>query len=235
MLYGPTGVGKTTAAAFLPGPLFIDLEEGSRKLNVSRATPKSWAELRGGLANIELDPPEGVRSIVIDSATVVQLLAADHVLVHKRTKEGMRVDTIEGFGWGAGWQYVSAEFDGFVSDLDRIRAKGLNVCIIAHEFATEVPNPGGEPYLRWEPHIFSGDKNGKGSIKARLNQWCDHLVFVNFDVSVERGSNRGVGAGTRTIYTQALPSHMAGSRTLQTSINYDLSNPGEIWTLLGIK
>ena len=37
IIYGPEGVGKSTLAAGLPAPLFLDTEEGTQHMNVDRS------------------------------------------------------------------------------------------------------------------------------------------------------------------------------------------------------
>lgn len=232
LIYGTGGIGKSTLAAYLPAPLFLDVERSTNKINVTRATPMSWAELRGNLASIEADPPEGYRSIVIDSATIAEEFAKEHVIEWRKTDKGKRVDSIDGFGWGKGWQFVYDEYTGLLADLDRIAAKGLHVCLIAHEVASPAPNPGSEAFLRWEPALYGGDKKERGSIRRLLKNWADHVLFIGYDVFVEDG--KGQGSGTRTIYTQELPEHIAKSRTKQTQLSFEISNPGAVWAELGI-
>ncbi len=233
VVFGTGGIGKSTLGAYLPAPLFIDVEGGTRSLNILRdGTVRTWRDLRGKLATIERTPPEGVRSIVIDSATVCEELAKEFVVQTRTTEKGKAVDSIEGFGWGKGWQFVYDEFNGLLADLDRLVAKGLHVCLIAHDVASPVPNPGGEDFIRWEPLLYSGDKKGRGSIRERVKNWADHVLFIGYDVFVEDGKGRG--SGSRTTFTQELPTHLAKSRTVQTSVDYDLNDPGAIWRALGI-
>ena len=233
VVFGTGGIGKSTAAAFLPAPIFIDVERSTHYINITRDTAEDWPTLRGKLAWIEANPPEGVRSIVIDTATVAEELAKEYVILERKTEKGKRVSSIEDFGWGKGWQFIYDEFCGLLADLDRIAAKGLNVCLIAHEVSTPVPNPAGEDFIRWEPHLYSGDKKGRGSIRERVKEWADHVIFIGYDVFVEDG--KGQGSGTRTIYTQELPTHIAKSRAKQFSIPFTLEEPGAIWRELGVQ
>ncbi len=236
VIYGTGGVGKSTLAAYLPAPIFLDIERGTQRLNVARDTADDWPTLRGKLAAIEAAPPKGVRTVVIDSATVAEELAKDHIIATRKAQRqnqpDMFVDSIEGFGWGKGWQYIYEEYLGMLADLDRIAMKGLNVCLIAHDVSSPVPNPDGEDFIRWEPHLFSGDKKGRGSIRDRVKEWADHVLFVGYDIYVKQG--KGQGSGTRTIYTQELPTHIACSRAKQLSISFDLQDPSAIWRELGI-
>lgn len=234
VIYGPGGVGKSTLASWLPAPLILDVESSTHYLNVLRTVPKSWAELRGMLATIEANPPAGVQSIVIDSGTVAEVYANEHVIENRKTEAGEWAASIEDYGWGKGFQYGADEFGAILSDLDRIVAKGLNVCIVAHDITTPVPNPLGEDFLRWEPFFYAGDRKGKGSIRERVIAWCDHLLFVRFDVHVKKGSGKGVGSGTRTVTTQELPTHRAKSRAVQVEMPYDPQDPSAIWRTLGV-
>lgn len=237
VVYGTGGIGKSTLAAYLPKPLFLDAERSTTKLPVSKDVVSGWGELRGKAAWIAQNYESlGIRSVVVDSGTVAEELAKEHVietrLAERQNGPSVKVDSIEGFGWGKGWQFVYDEFNGLLADLDRIADKGLNVCVVAHDVSTPVPNPAGEDFIRWEPHLYSGDKKGRGSIRERVKQWADHVVFIGYDIYVKDG--KGQGSGTRTLYTAELPTHIAKSRTEQLSMPFDLQDPGAVWTRLGI-
>jgi len=233
VIFGTGGVGKTTLAAHPPSPIFIDLEDGTRSLNVARdSSVETWDDLRGKLAGLASSPPPGVKTVVIDTATAAEEFAKEHVIANRRTEKGHSVESIEGFGWGKGWQYVYEEFTGLLADLDRLIQKGLNVCLIAHDVSSPVPNPAGEDFIRWEPFLYSGDKKGRGSIRDRVKNWADHVAFVCYDVHVQDGKGRG--SGTRSIYTSEMPTHVAKSRTAELSIPFSAEDPGALWRHLGI-
>ena len=48
----------------------------------------------------------------------------------------------------------------------------------------------GEEFIRWEPHLYSGDKKGRGSIRERVKNWAEHIIFIGYDVFVEDGKGR---------------------------------------------
>ena len=236
VIYGTGGIGKSTLAAFLPAPYFLDVESSTKKLDVSfdrelRAAP-SWPMLRGKLATLAKSPPKGLRSVVVDTATVAEALAEEHVIATRPTEKGRMVDSIEGYGWGKGRQYVFEEFGALLADLDRVNNAGLNVCLIAHDVSTEFPNPAGPDYIRWEPFLYHGDKRGRSSIRNAVKNWADHVIFVGYDVSVEEG--KGLGSGTRTLYTKELGTHVAKSRSAELAMPFNLQDPGALWRELGI-
>lgn len=233
LLFGPGGVGKSTLASYLPAPIFLDVEDGTRGLEVVRDTSaRDWLALRGKLAEIAQSPPEGYLSIVIDSATAAQELAKDYVVETRKTEKGDSVRDIEGFGWGRGWGHVAEEWNGLLADLDRIVERGLNVCLIAHDVAAPAPNPEGDEYQRWVPSLYGGTKAGASSMRNRTYEWSDHAVFLRFDVFTKDG--KATGAGTRTAYTSPLATHVAKSRTKLVSLPFTAQDPGALWRELRV-
>lgn len=234
-IYGPGGIGKTTLAAYLPGAMFVDLEHGTRRMNVARVEGiRDFRALRGVLASIDAQPPTGVQTIVIDSLSVVEEMAKEYVVAERKTEKGLKVESVDAFGWGRGWNFVYDEMMAFFGDLDRIVDRhGMNICCIAHECASLAPNPYGEDFLRYEPHLYAGDKKERSSTRKFFRNWLDELLFVGYDVHATE-DGKGVGSGTRTVYTGERPTHIAKSRTNPTEIPFDLTNAAAIWESLGI-
>jgi hypothetical protein len=210
LLYGPGGIGKTTLAAALPGPVaFFDLDESLGRLGIGAQTVEAaaWADLRAALA---ADGWDGVGSIVIDTATKAEELAVEHTLANT-LQDGKRSTSVEGFGYGKGYGYVFDTFLPLLADLDRHARAGRHVCLICHDCTSTVPNPAGEDWLRYEPRLQSPN-SGKASIRLRVREWADHVLFVGYDVAVDK-DGKGRGAGTRTLYRAEFPHCMAKSRT----------------------
>jgi len=209
VIYGPGGIGKTTLAAALPGPVaFIDLDESLGRLGIEAATVEAanWADVRAALAAPGWD---AVRSIVIDTATRAEEMAVEHTLA-TTLQDGKRATSIEGYGYGKGFGYVFDTFLPLLGDLDRHARAGRNVVLICHDCTSNVPNPAGDDWLRYEPRLQSPN-SGKASIRLRVREWADHVLFVGYDVATKDG--KGKGSGTRTLYRAETPACMAKSRT----------------------
>lgn len=226
VIYGPGGIGKTTLGASLPGKTaFFDLDESLARLQgqleergfLQNIMPVSgvstWPELRAALQS---DGWEGVQNIAIDSGTRAEELCIAHTIATVPHEKGHRVQRVEDYGYGKGYQFVFDTFLPLLGDLDRHCRAGRNVVFICHDCTSTVPNPAGEDWLRYEPRLQSPN-SGKASIRLRVKEWSDHTLFYGYDVAVDK-EGKGKGSGTRTIWPSELPHAMAKSRTTQTPI-----------------
>lgn len=224
LLYGPGGIGKSSLAALAPSPVFLDIENGTRELDVPRVEPiETFADLREALRS---DVLEGHQTVVLDSATRAEELAIAHTLATVPHEKGHRVNSLEGYGFGKGYQHAYDTFLLLLADFDRQVRAGRNVILIAHDCTADVPNPSGDDFLRFEPHLQS-PKSGKASIRNRVIQWADHVLFVGYDVIAEEG--KGKGEGTRTIWPIERPDHVAKSRTLPEPLPFTGADDGQVW------
>jgi len=222
-IYGPGGVGKSELASLVATvglhPLFIDLEEGTGFLDVSRVdpVPETFEELRAAVQMAV--GMEGVDAVVFDSLTKAEELAVDYTLRTKKHEKGHYVDSIEGYGFGKGYMHVYESFLLLMQDLDAVVRDGTHVITICHDCTANVPNPAGEDWIRYEPRLQS-PPSGRGSIRHRVKEWVDHLIYVGFDVFTST-DGKASGSGTRTCYPIEMPTHWAKSRSLSQPFPYD--------------
>jgi len=220
VLYGSGGTGKTTLACSLPGPVvFFDLDKSLEKLGKQPDGEKllenvtdikgveTWEQLR---AKLQSGGWGSVKSIVIDSMSVVQAMALTWMFENVREK-GAVVSRLEDYGFKAGYRHLFDTFCLLFADLDVHVKDGRHVVLICHDVEAKVPNPQGMDWLRAEPKL-ENEKNCQ--LRFRMKEWADHVLFVKHDVSVNK-DGKGEGKGTRTIYSTELPACMAKSRTTQ--------------------
>lgn len=220
VIYGPGGIGKTTNACTAPGPVAIfDLDDSlprlkpqlaaaPEKLDLRIVAAHTWSDIRDAL---HADGWDGIKTIVIDSATRAEELAVEHTLATVPHEKGQRVQRIEDYGFGKGYSHVYDTFLTLLGDLDRHTRAGRHVILICHDCTASVPNPDGEDWIRYEPRLQS-PTSGKSSIRLRVREWADHVLFIGYDVAVKDG--KGKGSSSRTLYPRELPHCMAKSRTL---------------------
>ena len=233
LLYGPGGVGKSALAALAPNPVFLDLEHGSDQFDVARASGiESFADVREWLQGDESDP---FASVILDTSTKLEELGLGHMIATiPHEKPGVKITSIESYGFGKGYRHLYDLMSLVLQDCDRLIRKGKNVILIAHSCTNEAPNPTGDNWLRYEPRLQHPKK--ENSTRERTIGWADHVLFIGYDVASNEG--KGIGSGTRTIYTQELPAHLAKTRgpfDVKDKVPFSLPYPkgdSTIWSLI---
>ena len=202
--YGSEGIGKSTFASHFPDPLFIDIEEGTKTLDVARLPkPDSWTML---LAEIDavIEEPECCRTLVIDTIDRAEALLTVALL-----EEG-RCDSIEKYGGGYGKGYTALQ-ERFSKDLltrlDKLIAKGVNVTLLGHAQMRKLESPDDPPYDRWELKVSK-------KVAPIVKEWSDILLFMNYEVMVveENGKNKAKGVAQRYMYANHKTTYDAKNR-----------------------
>ncbi|MCP4477815.1 MAG: ATP-binding protein [Planctomycetaceae bacterium] len=207
VLYGVEGVGKTSAGASAPNPIFISAEGGSDQLDVARFPQAfTFGEINQQLNSIYSDD-HNFQTLVIDSADWVQDLIVKDVCKSKN------VETIADIPYGKGWAEVGERFLNFLKDLSAIKQhRNMNVLILAHSEIRKFADPTGDPFDFYA--VACNEKN----ITPKLKQWCDCLFFAEFDKTtkeVGEGFNKRTIAkswGERIIHTEHRASYDAKNR-----------------------
>jgi len=232
--FGPGGVGKTSLSATAPGPVaFFDLDDSLSVLgnqldglDIRLVTGiDSWSDLRAALHSPGWD---AVKTIVIDSATQAEELAIAYTLKTVPHEKGNKIERIEDYGYGKGYVHVYEVFLTLLADLDQHVRAGRHVILVCHDCVSNVPNPSGDDWIRYEPRLQS-PASGKSSIRLRVREWADHLLFLGYDITVKDG--KASGCGSRTIYPNELPHCMAKSRTLDEPLELEYRS-AELWEKL---
>lgn len=201
VIYGSEGVGKTTLASQFPDPLFIDTEGGTSHMNVRRAeNPEVWNELIGIVSEVANQPV--CKTLVIDTADWAEQLCVSHVC------EKYKQSSIESFGYGKGYTYLSEEFSRLLAACNEVIKSGKHVVIVAHAKMRkqELPDEAGA-FDRWEMKLTR-------QVAPLLKEWADLLLFLNyktFVVSTETSSRKAQG-GKRVMYTTHHPCWDAKNR-----------------------
>ncbi len=232
VLYGTGGIGKTSLTLKLPGrTAYLDRDNSLGKLEIDperhfRIPCTGWKDARASLAASGWDQ---INNIVCDSASELEKDCLAYILATVKAEKNTVAKSIEDYGWGKGYRYFYETFLLLLADLDRHFRQGRNVILVCHEVAAKVPNPQGEDWIRYEPDLYQSDKV---SVRAKVKNWADQVLFLGYDVSVKDGI--GQGSGTRTLYTAERPHCMAKSRTCQETIVIEDIN-FDPWPAIGVK
>ena len=204
VIYGAEGVGKSTLASHFPEPLFIDIEDGTKELDVARIDkPENWRMLLDELDYIALNP-DLCKTVIIDTAD-----RAEQLLTAALLQEG-GVDSIEKYGGGYGKGYTALA-ERFTKDLlfklDTLIANGINCVLLAHAIMRKFEAPDEPPYDRWELKVSK-------KVAPLLKEWSDLLLFCNYKAMIveENGKNKAKGSGKRVMYANHKPTYDAKNR-----------------------
>lgn len=172
IFYGPEGVGKTTLAAQLPNPLFIDTEGSTENYNVRRLPkPNSLEETKEIIGWVCLHSDQ-LKTLVIDTGDWLE-----HTLV-KDFCDRNGISTLGGLGYGKGYEGSAKEFQEMLDMFDQVLNMGINVVFNCHcQVKTfSMPDDLGS-YDRYEL------KMEKKHIPL-LKEWADLIVFINFKTNL---------------------------------------------------
>lgn len=202
VIYGAEGIGKSTFLSQAPNVLFIDTEGSTDELDVSRLpTPTSWQMLLDSIAYVR-NNPNVCSTLVIDTADWAEMQCAEHVCA-KQKKE-----SIEDFGYGKGFTYLTEEFAKLLHLLDEVQAKGVHVGLSAHAKMRKFEQPDEMgAYDRWELKL---SKN----VAPLVKEWAKLVLFANYRTVVvkqKEGKSKAQG-GERVMYTSHHPCWDAKNR-----------------------
>lgn len=198
MMIGVEGVGKSTAGACMPNPVFICGESGlvgPQFNDTASFTPRSWAEVLGFVDELAANP-SGFKTLVIDTLDWLEPMLYAHVCA-KASTTAKKVESIEDFGFGKGYVQAVQEARQLLVRLDRLQDAGFAVLILAHSAIKMFNNPTGDNYDRYIPKC-----NEK--VAGLFREWCDAVLFAMFDtytVGGRDGKGKGAGGQTRIVHT----------------------------------
>lgn len=210
LLYGVEGIGKSTFGGDAPSAVFLGAEDGTSELDVSRLPPVStWSGVIELLDLLRTDP-HTYRTLVVDTLDWLEPLVWTHVCATKADKAGQKHKSIEDYGYGAGYAYAVEVWRDFLARLDALRAKGMNIILIAHSHVKQFKNPEGEDFDRYEPKIHK-------LATALISEWCDAMMFAQLETLTAK-SGAGITArhkgvsGARLLFTERRAAFAAKNR-----------------------
>ena len=172
VLYGTEGVGKSTFASKFPAPVFIDIEDSTKELDVARFDkPTSWTMLLEQVRYV-IAHPDCCKTLVIDTADWAEQLEIAELCASKGWKG------LEDAGYGKGYQYSAEEFGKLLNLLSEVTYKGVHVVMTAHAWLrkVELPDEIGS-YDHWEM------KTSK-KVAPLIREWADAVFFANYKTIV---------------------------------------------------
>ena len=200
MMIGVEGVGKSSAGADLPSPIFLCAESGlvgPQFADSAHITPKDWEESLAFLDWLAMGQHD-YKSLVVDTLDWLEKLLFAIVVRNAKKQD---IKSITDFDYGKGYEIAAFEFRQFIARLDKLNDNGMTVLLLAHSQIKTFNNPIGENYDRYEAKCCK-------QIAGLAKEWCDAVLFAFFDVYTKKdgGKAKGNGGQVRVVKTE----HSAG-------------------------
>ena len=177
-LYGTPGIGKSTFAASMPDPIFVQTEEGTDEIDCAKfPLARSFNEVHDQLASLYSEPHD-YGTVVIDTADWLERMIWDDVAERESKK------TIADIGYQNGYKIALKWWDEIIRQLSVLRDRGMIVCVLAHSKTEKVEDPEHPTYTQYSPKLHK-------DAYAKLNEWSDAVLFAHRRVSVRKDKNGG--------------------------------------------
>jgi hypothetical protein len=206
VIHGVPGVGKSTFGSTMPSPVFIQCEDGLSGIH-GNAFPlvRDFDDFADQVGAVFKSNGE-FKTLVLDTVDALERMVWQKVCVDNNVKN------IEDIGYGKGYTYAMGYWQQILGMLNKVRNKGMHVCVLCHTKVARFQSPIVESYDLYDLALH---KNAR----ALLIEWCDILGFANWQVitrSEDAGFNKtvskGVGTGQRKLHLVERPAWQAKNR-----------------------
>lgn len=232
IVYGETGIGKSSLCTLAPKPVFLGLDEGGRKLRHPETNEplsyipgiETFTDVRAALQQIDLY--DDFETVVIDTVTILEDWAEEYVVQSIPTEKGGQVSNIMGYGYNKGFKHLYNVMKGPLQDCDELIRRGKNVIFVAQGALHNVANPSGEDYFRAGLRLHV-DKTW--SIESLYSEWADHILRVDY-LNAFVKDKKVSGSTERAIFVQPKLYFRAKSRTIKEPIvSFETEADASIW------
>ena len=213
MIYGVSGIGKSSLASLADEPLFLNLENGLSRIHCDKTKHlKTFDEFSNALSFCAKSP---YKTVVIDTVSALEDLLIHQIISEKKKSTGAKnIDSIgdkKYFPYGEGGVVLRAKWAYVMQMIDRLKELGKRVILIAHEALHLITNPDGEDYQRVSPNI---NKKSVDVVAARLDG-IFHMHYERINRVKENSVQKVVylaDTGKRLVLCQERASALAKNR-----------------------
>lgn len=199
VVYGTSGIGKTTFAADAPNPIFLGAEDGTAQLDVARfPEPHNWADVLESVDGLEHEKHD-FKTLVIDTADWLEPLSMEAVMEEHKDDD---------LSYGRDTAFMVNDWRKLLASFDRLRDQGMIVIVLAHSHVKSYNNPGGDDYDRYQMKVAP-------KLAALLNEWPDAVLFADYETLTkkEKGKKtKGIRGTARFLHTERTAAYDAKNR-----------------------
>ena len=242
VIYGKSGIGKSTLASMAHDPIFLDVDGGCRSL-VHPVTNEpirhvggieTFQDMRDVLHQTDLFPENC--SIIVDTVTRVDPLAKQHI-IETVNIDGRAATSFLKYGWD-GDRHILDQYRLLLSDLDAHILAGRNVILLAQLTQITVANAEGTDYLEDGPKL---QHRKDCSVRTEVIEWADQVLrlgYLDFEVQKDHGQAKAgkvvSNDATRGVFTGGAQHYIAKSRPVRGTrlppvIRFAAENDNALW------
>ena len=239
ILYGDSGMGKTTLAAMSPKPVFVALDRGSSKIK-HPVTGKplnyipgieTFDDFRDVLHQTDLF--NDYETIVIDTATLIEPIALAWTLENIPHEKGCTITGIESYGYGKGYRHVYDTMRLPLADYDALIHAGKNVLILCQKDQIDESNSGGEDFKCDVPKLPK-EHGQTPAVWPLYCEWADHILKIDYE-SISAKDGKAIASNSRVIRVHPEAHFKAKSRTISPEypvVTFDSPADDSIWRFI---
>lgn len=170
LIYGPTGIGKSSLPQNADKPFYFRFEQSSRSLKVAK-TPilTDWVDCLGWVAGAEKNK-KGYKTMIIDTGAPAYDRCLEYICEKLGIEHPGRVKD-----FGASWKAVQNEFQKF---FNRLAALDVGIWVMAHERLEENETRSGVKYSTIQPNF--------GGKTLEFFKSCMDIIGYYFYAGTER-------------------------------------------------
>jgi hypothetical protein len=215
IIYGESGIGKTTLAVCSDNPVVIRTEDGMGTLDAACfPVAKSFNDVMESLTSLYTEKHD-FKTLVIDSLDWLEPLIWQHTCQFWTDKKGdpKRLASIEDAGFGKGYVEATGYWREFFSGITALRDdKGMTIIMTAHSETKRVEDP---MLASYDTHGLKMHKRAS----ALAEEFADVILFATIQTNMiteEVGFNnkrtRATTTGQRVMHTVGQPAFLAKNR-----------------------
>lgn len=239
IIYGKTGMGKSTLAGMAPGSVSFCPDKGLDDLDhpyggTFKIVPgiDTFMDLRDAVQQAQ-DLVDVGGTAVVDTITYVQGMVSDYVVGNIKKEKGGFAKSITDFGWGKGYEHIYNQMRLLQSDLDKLVESGRNVIVLSQLAQTVKIHPTYGDYWFSHPDLY--DK-GNAPVIALWVAWASYVFKIDWgSVEIDDGKI-GVASEERAIYTKPEFSFEAKSRGSKfegyPAVTFNAKNDDSLWRIM---
>ncbi|KKM82215.1 hypothetical protein LCGC14_1321810 [marine sediment metagenome] len=233
LLYGVSGIGKTTLWSLIKNAACIATDTGGRLMGTLKYVPgvTDFATVRLALQSNIWKPG---MTAVVDQVTELERWAIPHMFkTVPKNQSGSTVKNIEDYGYHKGYRRWYDLMGLVLGDCSELIRRGVNVVLVAQSTICKSVQAGTDDFVKEGPALHH-DKN-VSTMNAYI-EWADHVLrLANCSVTVSKDGKAAGESQSRAVYVHPQPHFHAKSRTISSDydvVAFEDVNDDSIWRLI---